>query len=191
MRAAQHELPLVQACAELVLDHDSLLIRFESLKLIQRAFRPQVRDNVQLPHLAVLLQFAHKQPKVLHLVIRIQIRLAPQYCIKTFLWSGWKRVHPEILLPGQTCLQRRHSATFFQSSAAPPASAGVSRSVLIFVVGSLRTLHFNSFRDVLQSSDLVCCRLAQPASTPAPSSLHIILFAAITSSPAATSTCHA
>ena len=71
MRAAQHELPLVQACAELVLDHDSLLIRFESLKLIQRAFRPQVRDNVQLPHLAVLLQFAHKQPKILHLVIRI------------------------------------------------------------------------------------------------------------------------
>ena len=38
MRAAQHELPFVQACAELVFGHDSLLISLESLKLIQLAF---------------------------------------------------------------------------------------------------------------------------------------------------------
>ena len=59
MRAAQHELPLVQACAELLFDFDLLLILFESLKLIQLAFRSQVRDDVQLPRLAMLLEFAH------------------------------------------------------------------------------------------------------------------------------------
>ena len=42
------------------------------------------------------------------------------------------------------------------------ASAGVSRSALSSVA-ALQTLHPNSFRDVSQSSDLVCC-LAQSAS---------------------------
>ena len=54
----------VCACAQtgaaLVLDLDVLLVRFESLKLIQLAFRPPVRDDVQLPHQAILLQLSNK-----------------------------------------------------------------------------------------------------------------------------------
>ena len=40
MRLAQNEFPFVQICAESALDLDVLLIRFESLKLIQVALRP-------------------------------------------------------------------------------------------------------------------------------------------------------
>ena len=43
----------------------------------------------------------------------------------------------------------------------PSASAGVSRSALSSVVALSKTLHSNSFRDVSQSGDLVCCRPGQ------------------------------
>ena len=49
--AAQHELPFVHACTELVFDLDAMLIHLEPFKLLQLAFIPQVRHDVQLPHL--------------------------------------------------------------------------------------------------------------------------------------------
>ena len=57
-RASQHEFPLVQACAELVLNFDALLAALESLEL---AFRSHM-----------LLYFAHKLSQILHMVVRIK-----------------------------------------------------------------------------------------------------------------------
>ena len=80
MPAAQNELPFVQTGAELVLNPVVLLTLCESLKLVQLACRPQVRDNVQLPHLATLLQLANKLSQILHMVACIQVQLL-QRCL--------------------------------------------------------------------------------------------------------------
>ena len=77
-------------------------------------------------------------------------------------------MHPDSLLSGQTCFQRRHSLfSNLQLSFNRLQRLGQCWRVQVcpqFRRGSLKTVHPNSFRDVLQSSDLVCCRLALPAS---------------------------
>ena len=75
MRTSQHELSLVQTCAELIFNFDALLIVFEPLVLLQLALRPHMRDDVQLPHLAILLQFVDKLLQILNMVPCVQIRL--------------------------------------------------------------------------------------------------------------------
>ena len=73
-------------------------------------------------------------------------------------------MHPEILCSGQTCFQRRHSLFGgLQFPLTRLQSLGERWRIQVrpqFRRGSLKTLHANSFGDVAQSSDLVCCRLA-------------------------------
>ena len=75
---------LVQTCAELIFNFDALLIVFEPFELLQMALRPHMRDDVQLPHLAILLQFVDKLLQILNMVPCVQIRLPqPSFTLST------------------------------------------------------------------------------------------------------------
>ena len=175
-----------------------------------------MRKDVQFPHLAVLLQLANKLSQILHLVIRIQIRL-PQRCLALCTTE----LHEDLLVGvigssssrnvdggpiGSPCIRRfcclvrlasrvatRCSAicNFFSAVFSGSASAGLSKSALCSVVAVSKLLTPTASEVQRRAVIWFAATLRSRHRAPAPSSLHISLLAAMTDEPAATSTCHA